>query len=82
MTQNMGTLDRGLRVLVAAPALAALGFFVFTPGSVASIIAFGLAGIMVATAAIGFCPLYVLPGISTCPLRAATGGKGGAATQG
>lgn len=66
MKHNMGSIDRGLRALIIAPLLVlaawALGF-----GTVLGIIAVVLAVVMVFTAAIGFCPLYVPFGLSTCP---------------
>jgi Protein of unknown function (DUF2892) len=66
MSRNMGTLDRGLRAFVVAPAALAVGLIlgVTTPGGV---ILFVVAGIMLATASTGFCPNYVLVGISTDP---------------
>ncbi|HZD88231.1 MAG TPA: DUF2892 domain-containing protein [Gaiellaceae bacterium] len=58
MSQNMGTLDRGVRLAVAAAAIAA-GVTVGA-GSVGGIVLFVVAGLMVATSAISFCPLYAL----------------------
>jgi Protein of unknown function (DUF2892) len=68
--QNMGSLDRILRTVIVAPVLIVLGLVVFEVGSLPSIIAFVLAGVMLATSAVGFCPLYLVLGISTCPRRA------------
>lgn len=75
MPHNMGSLDRALRVLIAAPALTALGLLSFAPGTVLSVVALALAGVMLATSAIGFCPLYVPLGIST--RREAAENRGG-----
>jgi hypothetical protein len=58
MSTNMSTLDRGLRVLVAAAAVVAA--VVIGAGSVAGIVLFVVAGVMLATSAAGFCPLYAL----------------------
>lgn len=69
MKHNMGTADRALRAFVAAPLLAVLGLAVLEAGSVLSVVALVLAAVMVATSAVGFCPLYSLLGISTCPRR-------------
>lgn len=58
MKKNMGTTDRLLRALIVAPALlvaAALAGFASVFGIVATV----LAGVMLATAAAGICPLYV-----------------------
>lgn len=62
MKLNMGTVDRVVRV-VAGVVLAAAGYFGTT--GVWSIVLYVLAVVMFATAAIGFCPLYVPFGIST-----------------
>lgn len=63
MTQNIGPLDQGIRV-VAAFGLAllalSLGF-----GTAIGIVLLVVAGVLAVTAATGFCPLYVPFGIST-----------------
>ena len=64
MKHNMGTVDRLVRTFVAAPLLLVLGF-AFGTGSVLGVVAFVLAGIMLATAAVGYCPAYIPFGIST-----------------
>jgi hypothetical protein len=58
MRQNMGTADRFVRALLVAPALLVIGFVVGF-GTVAGVIAAVLAVVMLATAAVGFCPLYL-----------------------
>lgn len=65
MTRNMGTTDRLLRAAVVAPALLVVALLVgaTTPGG---IIALAAAGVMLATAARGWCPLYRLVGVDTC----------------
>ena len=67
MPRNESTLDRRLRALVGALLLLAL----FVPGlpllAIVALIAVG--AILLATAALGFCPLYALFGLSTCPLE-------------
>ena len=65
MKRNMGTVDRLLRTTVAAPALIVLGLVVLEVGSALSVAALVLAGVMLSTSAIGFCPAYVPFGIST-----------------
>ena len=65
-TKNMGTFDRGLRAFVVAPA-ALVAAFVFGAGTIAGVILFVVAGIMLVTAATGFCPTYTVLGISTYP---------------
>lgn len=58
MQQNMGTTDRLVRAVLVAPALLALAFVVGF-GSVFGVIAVVLAVVMLGTAAVGFCPLYL-----------------------
>jgi hypothetical protein len=58
MSRNMSTLDRSLRAVIAFPAIAvgvAIG-----AGTPLGIVLFAVATVMVATSAIGFCPLYAL----------------------
>ena len=62
MKSNVGGIDRILRIVVglALIALAATG----------TIGVWGWIGIVpLATAAMGFCPLYTVLGFSTCPLK-------------
>ena len=66
MTRNMGTLDRGLRVFVVAPIAIVLAF-VIGAGTVGGVILFVVAGIMLVSSAVAFCPTYTLLGISTYP---------------
>jgi hypothetical protein len=65
MRRNEGNVDRVIRVVVAAAA--AGGAVAVGPGSPAGIALFVVAGVMLATAAVGFCPLYALLGVDTCP---------------
>jgi hypothetical protein len=65
MQHNESNIDRIIRLVIAAAAVAlgaVVGF-----GTVVGIVAIVAAVIMVATAASGFCPLYALFGVSTCP---------------
>jgi len=74
MQRNMGTLDRLVRSLVVAPAavLVAMWFGLDTVGGIVALI---VAGVMVATSVVGFCPLYALTG--TCTIRSARSGGTG-----
>ncbi|PRQ11627.1 DUF2892 domain-containing protein [Corynebacterium sp. 13CS0277] len=65
MNTNESTLDRIVRAVIA---LAAGGGALATSGAV-SIVLWVVAAIMAVTAAIGFCPLYRVFGISTCPVK-------------
>jgi Protein of unknown function (DUF2892) len=64
MTRNMGTLDRGVRGFLVAPA-AIIAAFILGAGTVLGIVLFVVAGIMLATSATGYCPNYTWIGIST-----------------
>jgi Inner membrane protein YgaP-like, transmembrane domain len=66
MTRNMGALDRGLRAFIVAPAAIVVAVIVGA-STLAGIILVVLAGVMLATAATGYCPNYTLVGISTDP---------------
>ena len=65
MIRNMGTVDRLLRAALVAPLLLVLAAVVgmTTPGG---IIAAVTGVVLLATAALGSCPLYRLFGIDTC----------------
>lgn len=63
MKPNMGTLDRLLRVVVAA-AIVYL-YFDHTISGAVGITLLVLAGVFVLTSAVSFCPLYKPFGIST-----------------
>ncbi len=65
MTHNMGNFDRGLRTFVVAPVAIVLAVLAGA-GSVLGIILFVVVGIMLATSAVGFCPLYRALGLNTC----------------
>jgi len=58
---NEGTLDRGIRIVLG---LGLLSLTVVGPQSM-----LGLIGIVpLVTGAVGFCPLYKILGLSTCPV--------------
>ena len=64
MSRNMNNTDRTLRTFLVAPAAIVVAFVVGA-GSIAGIVLFALAAIMLATSAIGFCPLYKLLHLDT-----------------
>lgn len=68
MKKNMGSVDRIVRIIIAI-VIAVLYFTNVISGTVA-IVLLVLAGIFVLTSFIGFCPLYVMFGISTCKRKA------------
>lgn len=67
MTANVGTVDRVLRIIVGLALIAlALGL---VPGMAA--VKWGWIGIVpLGTALLGYCPLYSILGVSTCPRKA------------
>ena len=63
MKKNAGSIDRVVRVIV--------GLALIAMTLTGTIGVWGWIGIVpIATAAMGFCPLYTLLGISTCPVDA------------
>jgi Protein of unknown function (DUF2892) len=71
MKTNIGSADRKLRAFVVAPVLIVAGLFVGPAGWLA-IVLYALAGVLLATSAISFCPLYALLGLGTRVERKAT----------
>jgi hypothetical protein len=68
--KNEGGIDRAVRVvlgIVAAVAGVAIG-----AGTLGGIVLLVVAVVLLGTAAIGFCPLYRLFGLSTCRTRTPT----------
>jgi hypothetical protein len=67
MTANVGTADRVVRVVLAVVA-AIVGVSVGA-GSVLGLILLVVAAVLLVTAAVGFCPLYRLVGLSTAKAK-------------
>jgi uncharacterized membrane protein YGL010W len=65
MHRNENNIDRIVRLVIAAAAVALAAVVGF--GTVAGIVALVVAAVMTVTAAVGFCPLYAVFGVSTCP---------------
>jgi uncharacterized membrane protein len=68
MTRNESTIDRAIRAIIGIGAIAVA--FAVGAGSLLGIVLFVVAAIMLVTAAVGFCPLYRVLGISTCRVHA------------
>jgi hypothetical protein len=69
MLRNIGALDRGIRIVLGIVLLALVFVGPRTP--------LGYLGLVpLVTALAGYCPLYGLLRISTCPRRPATGERG------
>jgi hypothetical protein len=67
MTKNEGTVDRIIRAVVGIAAL--LGAVAIGVGSVGGVLLLVVGAILVVTAAVGFCPLYRVLGLNTCPVK-------------
>lgn len=65
MTRNESTLDRTVRAVLAV-VLAGLALTAGA-GSALGVVLLVVAAVLLATAAVGYCPLYALLGVSTCP---------------
>lgn len=67
MQRNEGIADRAVRVVIAVAA--AIAAMLVGAGSVVGIVLLAVAAIMLVTAAVGFCPLYRIFGVSTCAVK-------------
>lgn len=65
MKKNMGSVDRIIRLLIAA--VLAFLYYNGTLNGTMGAIAVIVAGVFTLTSVISFCPLYTLVGLSTCP---------------
>jgi len=67
MKKNMGSLDKGIRVIIAI-VFAYLFFSNIVTGTLAYVLlAFG--AVFILTSLVSFCPLYTLLGINTCKTK-------------
>jgi len=67
----MGSADRIIRLLIAAIAV-----FLYSNGTLTGtwgIVAIVVAAIFALTSLVGFCPIYKIVGLSTCPLPSSKG---------
>jgi hypothetical protein len=67
VTPNVGRTDRIIRTALVAPAAIAIAV-VIGLGTVGGVVALVVAVVMLGTAAVGFCPLYRLLGLNSCPV--------------
>lgn len=67
MKKNMGAADRIIRIIVAI--VLAILFFTHTVTGTAGIVIIIIAAVFLATAFVGFCPLYTIFGIKTCKVH-------------
>lgn len=66
MARNMGTLDRGLRIVAALVLLWAAFGTAFAAAGILHWVLIAIAAVFILTALIGNCPLYSIVGIKTC----------------
>ena len=66
MMTNEGTTDRIIRAVVG---VVLFGLALSTLAGAMKIVALVLGVVMLGTAAVGFCPLYRIFGLSTCPVK-------------
>ena len=64
MKENMGNVDRIVRVLIAV--VIAILFFTKVISGTLGIVLLVLGGVFLLTSLVGFCPLYAPFGIKTC----------------
>ena len=67
MKQNMGSIDRIIRIVVGAGLIAA--YFTHTLEGTLGLVGAILGGVFIVTSAAGFCPLYLPFGIKTCSTK-------------
>ena len=67
MTRNEGNMDRFIRIIAGAVLIALL--FIGTTSGVLGIVLAIAGGVLLLTGMFGFCPLYRLLGLNTCPVK-------------
>ena len=67
MTRNEGNMDRFIRIIAGAVLIALL--FIGTTSGVLGIVLAIAGGVLLLTGMVGFCPLYRLLGLNTCPVK-------------
>jgi hypothetical protein len=68
MVANMGSADRIIRVMLAV--LFAVLYYTGTVTGTVGLVLLVLGGVFLLTSVIGWCPLYTVFGIRTCPRKA------------
>ena len=67
MKKNMGSTDRFIRIFIAVALLTT--FYTDTVTGTLGYVLAALAGILILTTFISFCPLYTLFGMNTCKIK-------------
>jgi hypothetical protein len=68
MNKNMGSIDKVIRLLIAA--VLVVLYFTGTLTGTLGIIALVVAAVFTLTSLVSFCPLYTVFGIKTCKVKA------------
>jgi hypothetical protein len=68
MKKNIGTIDKLIRLLVAA-VIIALYFIEIIPHGTLGIVLLVFAAVFSLTSLVSFCPLYALTGLTTCKVN-------------
>jgi hypothetical protein len=66
MKKNMGSTDKTIRLILAA--IFAVLFFTKVVTGVLGFVLLALGTIFALTSLVGFCPIYALVGLNTCPV--------------
>lgn len=69
MSKNLGSVDRSIRVVIG---IALLSLLAMLDGNARFLGLIGLVPLL--TAAVGYCPLYTIVGVRTCPLKRTVAG--------
>ena len=67
MKKNVGNIDKAIRIAVAV--IAAALYLTETVDGLPGIIMLAAGVILALTSVVGFCPMYTVLGINTCPAR-------------
>ena len=67
MKKNVGNLDKVVRIILAA--VIAVLYFNNVISGTSGLVLMVLAAIFLLTSLIGFCPLYAIFGLNTCPVK-------------
>ncbi len=69
MKKNVGNMDKGIRIVLAI-IFGALYFTGTVTGTMGLVLVI-LGGVFVLTSLVGFCPIYSIVGLNTCPTKKA-----------
>lgn len=67
MKKNIGNADKIIRIILVA--IIAILFFTHVITGTLGIVLIVIAGVLVLTSFVSFCPIYAILGIRTCPVK-------------